>query len=122
MSTPGASLSEAHFQAQVTGLASFYGWRWFHAPDNRPSASGRRQTVVRGWPDLFLVRGAECLAVELKTEKGRLRPEQDAWLGALAQVPGIECHIWRPSSFDELHARLARGRSKSQPLYRQEAA
>lgn len=120
---PPSTLTERQFQTQVIQLAKYYNWDFvYHAPDNRPSASGARQRVARGWPDLFMVRGAECLAVELKREKGRVTPEQDAWLGALAQVPGIECHIWRPSSFDELHARLARGRSKSQPLYRQEAA
>ncbi|MCW3039453.1 MAG: hypothetical protein JWM31_1358, partial [Solirubrobacterales bacterium] len=48
--------------------------------------------------------------------------EQTEWLDRLAQVPGIECHVWRPSSFDVLHDRLARGRVKAQPIYRQEEA
>lgn len=102
--------SEAAFQQQVTNLAAYTGWRWYHAPENRPirTANGRvrKQNVVRGFPDLTLVRDTELIFAELKAEKGRVRPEQTDWLNDLQAVPGVETYIWRPSDFDEIHARL----------------
>lgn len=118
-------LSEAAFQRQVLGLASFYGWRAYHTYDSRRSH--------KGFPDLVLVRGPELLFVELKTNKGRIRPEQAEWLNALHEVEeavdalvtaadattdaagasvatAVEVHLWQPAHFDELHQRLARGR------------
>lgn len=103
--------SEAAFQQQIINLATLYDWASYHAPDNRPSGrTGRVQRVTPGWPDLILVRDGELIAAELKTEKGRIRPEQAKWLSLLQEVEGIEVYIWRPSDFDAIHARLARGR------------
>jgi hypothetical protein len=39
---------------------------------------------------------------ELKSERGKLKPEQEAWLEALRQVPGVEVHVWRPSDMDAI--------------------
>lgn len=111
-------MTERQWQAQVEGLAAFYGWRSFHAPDNRPNARGRVQRVTRGFPDLFMVRAGEALAVELKTDTGRVDPAQREWLADLADVPGIETYIWRPADFDDAHARLARGRRLVEPTNR----
>lgn len=131
---------EAAFQAQVEQLARYYGWRVFHAPDNIPrrTASGRivKQDVEPGFPDLVLVRGPELIFAELKTEKGRVSPEQQEWIAALTVIgeevyrhtrhlddsawdlPCVDVYLWRPSDFDELHARLARGRHRTEPIYR----
>lgn len=127
--------SEAAFQMQVEGLATFHGWDWFHAPDNRPieAKSGRKyvQNVKAGFPDLVLTRGTEIIVAELKTEKGRLSKQQDAWLErfqkfaaaiddlvkALAATPSVEAvngipvfevRIWRPSMLQEIERRLSR--------------
>lgn len=114
-------LLEDPFRQQVEQLASFYGWLSYHTHDSRRSAPG--------FPDNVMVRGPELLFVEFKTDKGRIRPEQQAWLEALASVgsavdqvrprpapgeqwplgPCVEAHVWRPRDFDEIHARLARG-------------
>jgi len=107
-------LTEAAFQTQVLQLAGYYGWRAYHTHDSRRSQPG--------FPDLFLVRGDEAIAAELKTEKGRVKPEQHEWLAALELVAGIETFIWRPSDFDDMHARLAQGRHQSTPIYRTETA
>ena len=94
-------LSERDFQAQVLDLSSMYGWLCYHVPDSRRCTSA-------GYPDLALChpRG-EYLLVELKTDRGRLRPAQRAWIEALRSA-GIECHIWRPRDFDAIVARLSR--------------
>lgn len=140
---------EAAFQAQVMQLARFYGWRVAHFHDSRREVvhKGKRQLVgdrdAAGFLDLVLVRTVELLFVELKGEKTRITPEQQAWIAALEQVersvlaarqalfagkdldcwpdvplPSVEVWLWRPSDFDELHARLARGRHQTEPIYR----
>lgn len=102
--------SEAALQQQVCQLAKYYGWTLqYHTFDSRRSH--------KGWPDLVLCRPPEILFVELKSEKGRTRPEQQEWISAL-HACGLEVHLWRPSDFDVLHERLARGRNRVEPLYR----
>ena len=106
--------SEAHFQQQITQLAAYYGWRAYHTHDSRRSQAG--------FPDLTLVRDGELLFAELKAEKGRVRPEQQEWLAALQAVQAVETYLWRPSDFDAILARLARGRALTRPLYAPVAA
>ena len=103
------NLTESEFQRQVTDLARMTGWRCNHT--RRTIGKGSRwvtATSVTGWPDLFLYRPGEHMAVELKTDTGKLTPEQVAVLGDLA-ASGVETHVWRPSDWDEIQARLARG-------------
>lgn len=104
------SLTEAGFQLQVVALAKRGGWRIYHAPDNRPGRrTGKPQAVVgdtAGFPDLILIRDSELLAVELKTDTGRLRPGQQDWLSAFAQV-GANAYLWRPKDIQEVQDRLA---------------
>jgi hypothetical protein len=116
--------SEAHWQQQVEQLAKTYGFRVYHAPDNRPSGkTGRVQRVEAGFPDLVLVRGPELIFAELKTETGRVSAAQREWLQALEHVPGVDVYLWRPSDFDEIVARLARGRQRNpDPDWRPAAA
>ena len=89
-------LSEKDFQGQVVKAAEALGWLSFHAYDSRRSA--------QGWPDLVLVRPPRLLFVELKSDKGKLTPDQVVWMEALARVEtaggGIECYVWRPADFD----------------------
>lgn len=136
------TLSEAAFQAQVEGLARFYGWRIYHAPDNKPrgATGGRdgRQRVTAGFPDLVLLRPPELIFAELKAERGVIAPAQAKWIAELEEVaravsfaaataeanaagysrelgPAVDVYVWRPSDFDEVNARLSRGRHR-QPV------
>jgi hypothetical protein len=120
--------SEAAFQRQIEQLAGFYGWTTYHTHDSRRSAPG--------FPDLVLVRPPELIFAELKTDKGRIRPEQQQWLTMLYEVsvaveravsrgpvsdeldPRIDTYVWRPRDFDDINDRLARHRRAMQPLYR----
>lgn len=96
--------SEAHFQTQVENLASLYGWTLqYHTRDSRRSQPG--------FPDLVLVRTPEILFWELKGEKTRVRPEQKVWIAALMAC-GLEAAILRPADWDEINARLSRGRHR----------
>jgi len=103
------NVTEAQWQQQVVDLAKLGGWRSYHTFDSRRSAPG--------FPDLTLVRPPELVFAELKAEKGRTTPEQEAWLEDLEvvaqcillndeglggdEVP-IQVFVWRPSDFDEV--------------------
>lgn len=91
------TVSERSFQLGVIQLAELCGWRTFHVHDSRRSNPG--------WPDLVLLRGSRFVAAELKSAKGRVRPEQRQWLDAL-EVAGVEVHVWRPNSWPEIKAVL----------------
>lgn len=81
------ALSEGAFQTQVLDLAALRGWRPYHTHDSRRSH--------KGWPDLVLARPPRLIAVELKTDTGRLTPEQRRWLIDL-EACGLEVDLWRP--------------------------
>lgn len=97
-------VSEAAWQTTVTDLAKVYGWMVFHQLDSRGTEEG--------WPDLVLIRPPECLFVELKTDRGRVRPAQSLVLESLAAC-GLEVHIWRPAGWSEIAARLRPGKENS---------
>lgn len=95
-------VSEAAWEKTVVDLAHLNSWM---VAGFRPAQIGKSwQTPVRhdakGWPDLVLVRD-RVIFVELKTNKGRTRPEQVEWIGAL-KAAGQEVYVWRPSDWDEV--------------------
>ena len=95
----GVPISEAVWQRTVTDLLTLYGWKWHHVHDSRRSNPG--------WPDIFCVRPPQVLAVELKTETGRVTPDQRRWLDLLAAC-GIPAYVWRPSDLEAVEAILSR--------------
>lgn len=106
-------MTEAELQAHVVELATMLGWTVNHV---RRSIGGRKQgwvtsTTLRGWPDLTLIRPPRLVFAELKSDRGRLQPEQAQVLELLAAVPGVETFVWRPDDLDEIAATLNRRRS-----------
>lgn len=100
--------TEAGFQAAVIRLAKVRGWTVAHFRTSRTVSKRGRvryQTAVAadgtGFPDLVLVRGHRLLFAELKTDTGRLRAEQRAWLDQLEETEA-EVYVWRPRDFDEI--------------------
>jgi hypothetical protein len=100
-----AAMSEAVLQRHTIALATDVGWRYYHAPDNRPNARGRVQRVVAGWPDLVLVHRERrrIMYRELKTQTGRVAPDQVEWLDLL-RIAGADVDVWRP--IDLLEGRI----------------
>lgn len=92
------NVSEAELQRLVCEAADYGGWLQFHDNDSRRNRAG--------FPDLVLVRAGELIIVELKAEKGRVRPDQTLWLEALSQVEFISTGILRPSNADNFVKRL----------------
>ena len=83
------SMREDALQALVTAAANHHGWRSYHTHDSRRSQPG--------FPDLLLIHPTRQLILyrELKTQTGRVRPEQTAFLADLTAA-GADVAIWRP--------------------------
>ena len=94
-----ALVTERHFSEAVVGAAALLGWETYRTwrSDHSPA----------GFPDIVAARGDRLVFAELKTEAGRLRPEQRLWLDALAATPA-ETYLWRPSAWPQIEAVLAR--------------
>lgn len=94
-------VSESDWERTLVALAAMNGWK---VAGFRTAQVGKSwQTPVRhdakGWPDLVLVRD-RVIFVELKTDKGRLRPEQEKWIADLRRAKQV-VYVWRPSDWDE---------------------
>jgi len=103
-----AAVTETVFQAQVVELARITGWRTMHV--RRSIGKGRRWTTatsVIGWPDLTIWKPGYFMLIELKTDTGKLSPEQTDVLTSL-QAAGIDARCWRPTDWDEIQATLSR--------------
>lgn len=85
-------MTEAALQSAVVGVCRLFGIAWYHTFNSRRSTPG--------WPDLALCGGSGFILRELKTEKGRLTPEQAQWGVALRSV-GQNWDVWRPA---DLHS------------------
>ena len=103
--------SEASFQRAVIDYARANHWRVAHFHDSRRQV--RPGVLVgdkdaAGFPDLVMVRGELLVIAELKAGRGRVRPEQEAWLRALWQVPGVTVRLWSPEDWADIESTLRR--------------
>jgi hypothetical protein len=101
------ALSERDWQEQVTELAHLYGWDWNHTRTSR-GKGGKWVTATScvGFPDITAWHPAgRVMFVELKTETGKVRPEQERVLASLTAA-GAEVHVWRPSDLPAVQAAL----------------
>jgi hypothetical protein len=97
------SMTENELKDIVISVAKRYGWLIHHdlpAQNNR----GRWLTNIQGdagFPDLLMVHpvSGKILAVELKSERGKLSPLQKRWLMAF-DAGGIFNSVWIPSDME----------------------
>lgn len=96
-------MSEADFQTRVIDYAKLRGWMLVHYRPAR-TATGTRTPLAgdKGCPDLILARHGRVLLIELKSQQGRVRPEQKAWLAHL----GEHGHLYRPNDWPALQELL----------------
>lgn len=97
---PEIRISERDFMAQVREYAELNGWLVYHTHDSRRSDAG--------FPDLVIVRDYDLYFVELKTNKGRVKPAQEMWLSALRRAFYCSERVWRPQDWDEIERTLRR--------------
>lgn len=95
-----AHVREADFQKQVIQVAERFGWLVYHTYDSRRCAPG--------FPDLVLVKGSRVIFAELKSHRGRLTPEQKAWIEALERAEEVEAMVWKPKDWRNIE-RILRG-------------
>lgn len=86
--TPRHPMSEADLQSAVLDMCTYLGLRAYHSTDSR------RDTCA-GFPDLVILGPHGVLWRELKTSKGRIRPEQESWLTGPIRT-GHNAAVWRP--------------------------
>jgi hypothetical protein len=105
-------MSEGAFQRTVISYAVVNDWLVSHFHDSRRQVKRGGKVVwigdaaAAGYPDLTLVR-ERLVIVELKSETGRLRPTQRAWIDRL-KAANVETYVWRPSDWTEVERVLAR--------------
>lgn len=101
---------ELEYEATILSAAQTAGWRR-HGERPAQSKKGWRTPIKgeAGWPDLFLVRGPEAVAAELKVIRPGNVPTTDqiAWIEKLAAVPGITALVlWLPRELDLFNTAL----------------
>ena len=83
-------------EAHVRKLMKDLGLTGFHVEKSLDVEKNRKNVSVKGWPD-WAIRGPRgVLFRELKSQRGRVEPEQREWLDALA-ADGADADVWRPS-------------------------
>lgn len=94
-------MSEERLAMVVRDAALLYEWLHYHTHDSRRSD--------RGFPDIVLIKGDRILWRELKTQKGKLSPDQEIWRDRLLAA-GADWAIWRPIQWgnDEILKELMR--------------
>ncbi len=105
-----SGLAERDFERQVLELARLCGWRTAHFRPARTSKGWRTPVSGdgAGFPDIVLCRPPLVLFAELKSERGKLRPEQREWLEILGRCEGVEARLWRPRDFEEIERTLCK--------------
>ena len=96
----GVRVTEKAFMQAVIDLAHLHQWLVYHPFNSRHSPAG--------FPDLIAIRGQRMLAIECKTDKGKVTLAQQAWPDALSKVPGIEAMVIRPGASAEPLVELLR--------------
>lgn len=99
--------SERSLELTVIDMLTHHGWEWWHdTATNSPDIKRRNRA---GWPDLAVYKPGRGFALlELKTAKGRIKPEQARTIAALAES-GVVAKIIRPADLDSLATFLETG-------------
>jgi len=106
MTTP--AMTERQLLDSICAAAKELGWLQHH---DRPAltAHGWRTPVQGdvGYPDIVLTKGGKLACWELKGAHGKVAPAQQAWLDALALVPGVDVRVVRPADLESCYKYLA---------------
>ena len=94
---PRLSMTEAALEEEVRTICAQLGVYRYHPYDSRKSQ--------HGWPDDVLVGPWGILYRELKTQTGKVRPEQEDVIARLRRA-GADVDVWRPS--DWISGRISR--------------
>lgn len=115
-------MTEADFQRLVLDLLHVTGWEVMHVRRSigrrGGTAAWQTTTSIAGWPDLFAFSPMrrQHFAVELKSQHGRLSPEQRGVLERL-EAAGVRTFVWRPADWRAIVsvAQYGLSREENQP-------
>lgn len=88
------AITEKQLESQVKDLAKMFNWMYYH--------TWRSIHSPAGFPDCVMIRDDRIVVAELKSERGKVTPQQEGWLKAFKATGMAECYLWRPSDFDEI--------------------
>jgi hypothetical protein len=115
---PGPFRDEYAFQKEVKRLAKAHGWAIVTIPRTRGQRGDWGTYALPGWPDLFLIRPPQIVALELKMPGNK---PTDSQLDMLAKLQGcvvpVEAYPVWPKDYDDIVTVLS-----EQPDPRVEAA
>lgn len=92
------AVREKDWQQVIIDAAQLLGWQHYHTHNSKHS--------VPGFPDLILAKPPRLLAIECKTELGKVTPAQQQWLDLFAQIPGVTAMVARPSDWKTIESLL----------------
>ena len=119
MSDKRPPITEQVFQSQIVELAHLFGFTVLEIRKARTKRSWRTPWGAdgEGYPDLTMFKSQRRVAIEVKSEKGKLSDHQQLWLDILA-VAGFETYVFRPSHYDLVVEILHRGITPQTPQKR----
>lgn len=91
------TVTEADFQQRILDWCGYRRLKFFHDNDSRRNKAG--------FPDLVIVGPRGVLFRELKTDTGRVSPEQSDWLADLTRA-GADADVWRPADWARIQREL----------------
>lgn len=119
---------EYELQSQIAQLAHMLGWetlsiRHAFSPARKVYVTALSGSMAKGWPDMILIRARDrrLIFAELKSNVGKLRPDQERVLDVLNDLTldgmiekgvmfdpktylpvKIEVRVWRPRDFEQI--------------------
>ena len=91
---PELTISEKDFRKQVIDLLKTFHWRYYFTWNSIHSPAG--------FPDIVAARLSRLIFAELKSDKGKVTPEQQEWLDLLEGTGKVEVFVWRPTDFEKI--------------------
>ena len=92
------TMTEKELLADVVRRCQDYGVPVYHVLD----ALHHAKVIGPGFPDLVIAIPPDLYLVELKSQKGRISPEQQAWQFTLSKCHNVRSGIIRPGDIDRL--------------------
>lgn len=115
--TKVAVVPERQFQAMIVELMEATGWASCHTYPLQTKHGWRTGTTAKGWPDLVALRGEHLVAIEVKSDTGRPKPEQIEWLARFASLGCGMAWLVTPSLDTQLLASWLQYPHRAPPRY-----
>lgn len=92
-------MKEAEFALRIEETMDLLHLRWHHEVDSRWSK--------RGLPDYIIVGPCGVMFLEIKSDKGKATPQQEAWVKELTEG-GVLAYVAWPKDWDRVLSDLKR--------------